>query len=339
MGKRELNMKRAVLVFLAVAIQAGWSHAEVKLEGKTTFVFATIDEGKKILSTKDDFVEGMSPFDRAARLKSDQEVSTEEILTHYGQNVRLWSDSEKQVVEAALVAVKPRLEALHLPFPPTITLIKTTATFEGGAAYTRGTAMILPKGCLAKGDKVLQRLLVHELFHILTRTNPELRDRLYQVIGFVKCNEIELPAELKLRKISNPDAIRNDHLIQVKSEGKEYRAIPVIFSRTLNYDVNRGGEFFDYLQFRLLVVEPGAWASLFQPQLEEGKMKFLEVRQVQGFFEKVGKNTQYIIHPEEILADNFAILVCEIKNAPSPEIVAKLKQALGEKRPAKPKAA
>jgi hypothetical protein len=52
---------------------------------------------------------------------------------------------------------------------------------------------------------------------------------------------------------------------------------------------------------------------------------------VSGFYEQVGRNTQYIIHPEEILADNFAMLVMGDQNVPSPEILKKLQDVLTEK--------
>jgi hypothetical protein len=44
----------------------------------------------------------------------------------------------------------------------------------------------------------------------------------------------------------------------------------------------------------------------------------------------VGRNTQYIIHPEEILADNFALLVLGETSIPSPVILEKMKDALGK---------
>jgi hypothetical protein len=41
-------------------------------------------------------------------------------------------------------------------------------------------------------------------------------------------------------------------------------------------------------------------------------------------YEQVGRNTQYIIHPEEIMADNFAELVMQDRSVPTPEILQKM---------------
>ena len=49
-----------------------------------------------------------------------------------------------------------------------------------------------------------------------------------------------------------------------------------------------------------------------------------------GFLEQVGRNTQYLIHPDEILADNFALLVMGEQNVQSPEILQKVKTVLAQ---------
>ena len=51
------------------------------------------------------------------------------------------------------------------------------------AAYCRRQAIILPASETKKSDDELRNLLTHELFHILSRANPELRDKLYAVIA------------------------------------------------------------------------------------------------------------------------------------------------------------
>jgi len=45
----------------------------------------------------------------------------------------------------------------------------------------------------------------------------------------------------------------------------------------------------------------------------------------------VGRNTGYIIHPDEILADNFVLLVNQSKNVRSPEILEKMRAVLAKK--------
>ena len=304
--------------------------ADVQL-GKTIVHFASQTEGRQILTAKDEFIQRLSPFDRSARMKTDKAVSEDELLAFIGRNVAEWSKDETQAVQAAIEALPPLLRDLRLSLPPTVQLIKTTGMEEGHAAYTRATAVVLPQSELSKSQKDLQKLICHELFHILSRQNPELRERLYEIIGFTKCNEIALPPELERRKITNPDAPRNDHFIRLTIAGHESLAVPILLSRVERYDIKRGGEFFAYLEFQFLVVEKSPGSQSLKIALDGSSPKLVGMERVSGFMEQVGKNTDYIIHPEEILADNFALLVLDAPNAASPEILRKMREVLMRK--------
>jgi hypothetical protein len=310
--------------------------ANIALDDNTVVVFATVEEAREILTARDDFVRRMSPFDRAARMKTDRDVSEEDYLEFVGKNVLAWRDAEREKVASALEGIEPELRALSLPFPKKIFLVKTTGDEEGGAPYTRAGAMVFPKTVLTAPPARLRKLICHELFHVISRANPDLRDRLYAAIGFVKCDEVVFPLGLKSRKITNPDAPRNDHCIRLEVEGNQRWAVPILFSSPEKYDIERGGEFFRYLRFQLLLVERDDGSSAVEPIYDGQEPKLVDVEQASGFFEQVGKNTGYIIHPEEILADNFALLVLRRPNLPSPEIVEKLERILKEIRISEP---
>ncbi len=293
--------------------------------GSATMHFASQSEGRQILTARDEFSQRLSPFDRSARMKTEKAVSESELLTFIGKNVAEWNKDETQAVQSAIEACQPQLRDLRLALPPTVQLIKTTGTEEGNAAYTRATAIVLPQSVLGKDQKDLQKLICHELFHILSRQNPELREKLYGIIGFTKCNEIELPPELARRKITNPDAPRNDHFIRLTIDGAESLAVPILLSKVEMYDVKRGGEFFDYLQFQFLIVDKDARSGNLKPVIEGSSPRLAGMERVSGFMEQVGRNTDYIIHPEEILADNFALLVLDAEKVTSPEILQKMR--------------
>ena len=278
----------------------------------------------------------MSPFDRSARLKTDQPVSEKEYLEFVQKNVLAWTDVDKQKVKQAIEAVKPKLAKLALPLPNTIYLIVTTGEEEGGAAYTRGDAIVFSRRQLSGSAKSLEGLVCHELFHVLSRANPELRERLYGIIGFTKCDELELPEPLKARKITNPDAPKNDHCIQLKIDGKPAWAVPVLIARTENYDIARGGEFFDYMQFKFALVERGADTQQVKLLRQGNEPALIDGRGAAGYSEQIGRNTGYIIHPEEILAENFRLLAQGTETVASPEILAKMREILTAHNETKP---
>ena len=325
-------MKNPVLICLwTVLVSSICSAADVQFGTATAIHFASVNEGQRILTAKDEFVRHLSPFDRSARLKSDKPVSEDEYLAFVGKNVAEWTAEEMRAVEGAFKEVPSDSRALSLMLPPTIQLIKTTGSEEGNAAYTRGTAIVLPKSELGKNQSQLTKLVCHELFHILSRHNPALREELYGILGFVRCDDLEFPRELAARKITNPDGPRNDHFIRLEIDGQKRAAIPVLFSKTETYDVARGGEFFEYLDFQFLVVEVESTSPRPKVIYENSAPKLVGPGAVSGFLEQVGKNTQYLIHPDEILADNFALLILGEQNVPSPEVLQKMKTILTRK--------
>ena len=319
---------RLLLAAMVLAWPSG-VQAEIALGGKVTLSFATVAEGRKVLAHRDEFVERLSPFDRSSRLQTDEEVTEERYLEFVGKNILAWENEEKEKIKRALANVQKTIAEMALPFPENLFLIKTTGKEEGGAAYTRGNAIVLPQGMLGAPEAGIRKTVCHELFHILSRANAELREKCYAAIGFENCGEIPFPEELQSRKLTNPDAPMNAHCIRVKVDKEDQWVVPILFSRTEKYNVERGQPFFWYLEFRMVVVQrlEGGAVKLVK---EDGKAKLVHVNQVTGFHEQVGKNTGYIIHPEEILADNFALLVLGAKDLPSPEVVEKLATILGE---------
>jgi hypothetical protein len=298
-----------------------------------SFTFASSSQGREILTARDDFVRRLSRFDRSARMKTDKEIPEEAYLRFVGENLRDWSSDQKALVESALSIVQPRINELSLSWPDTVYLVATTGNEEGRAAYTRGNAIVLPANMLVPaGKESLKKLLAHELFHILTRNNPGLKDRLYAAIGFHGCGEIAYPSSLRQVKLTNPDAPGNDYCIRLRVAGMATWAIPVLYSRTPKYDVKRGGEFFDYLRFEFLLVEAANSADPSTATYDDEHIRLVGPDEVSGFYEQVGRNTDYIIHPEEILADNFALFVLGAEKVPSPKVLHDIKEILAQAR-------
>ena len=289
--------------------------------------FASPEEGREILRTRDGFIRRLSPFDRAARLKTDREVSETEFLDFVAGKVIEWDSADRGRVEQAFDRIRPALGEYPLNWPESVQFVHTTGEEEGGAAYTRGKAVVLPRTRLDRSPEELAPLVAHELFHVLSRHDRDIRDRLYRVIGFERCPEVELPKSLARRRITNPDAPVNAHRIRVQQEGRQFWAVPVLYSRSERYDPLQGGSFFKYLQFRLLLkaAEDEA-ATAFAPAGSTSRL--VEVKEVSGFFEQIGRNSSYIIHPEEILAVNFALIVTGETEFPSPEVAEGIRSVL-----------
>jgi hypothetical protein len=287
------------------------------------FGFASGEAGKQVLTNRDAFIQRLSGFDRAARLKTNRAVEEAEFLEFVGENVLTFTAGETNLLWDAVQKFRPKLEQYTFRWPLRILFIKTTGKEEGNAAYTRGNAIIIPEKELHGGR--VESLLAHELFHIISRHNPAVKEALYEAIGFKKCPEVRLPESVVW--ITNPDAPVNDHWIAVRNGGKELKAVPVLLATSRTYDPAKGGEFFNYLNFKFLVRGSDDAGN----QQSKDKPEFVDAGEVQGFFEQVGRNTDYIIHPEEILADNFVMLINDAKPVKSPEVLNRIRAVLKQK--------
>ena len=284
---------------------------------------ASIETARAVLGTRDDFVERLSPFDRAARLKVAGDVTEADYLAFATAAAREWSNDERVRLAAAFKAIEPRLAALLPELGRPILLIKTSGQEEGGADYTRANAVMMPQA--NEDERQLQRTLAHEVFHVASRNNPELKRALYAAIGFQECGEVALPPAFALRKMTNPDAPINEH-IEIAVDGTKAWGMPILLARQERYDPSAGIEFFGYLTLSMLLVD--RTASPAQPLLRDGAPVLVPMNRVTGFLEQVGRNTNYILHAEEILASNFERLVLGEQGAPSPEVLERMRAEL-----------
>src|SRR5256885_14278146 len=106
--------------------------------------FATADEGREILRADDVFTASLSRFDFQCRMKTDKEVTLADWKQFVGGQVQAWDKAEMETISRSLARISKRLDKYRLPLPPIIRLVRTTGEAEKGAAYTRGTAVVLP---------------------------------------------------------------------------------------------------------------------------------------------------------------------------------------------------
>lgn len=273
-------------------------------------------EAAELLGQRDEFVAALSAFDRQARLGSTAAVDEAAFLAHVRAQTLEWSEDDLAALRAAAAELAAALERekIALPITGAVNVVRTTGKEEiPGAAYTRGLTVVFPTGSEPSAG-----LLAHELFHVMTRNDPALRDRLYAAVGFHPNPRVELGGELAALRITNPDAPRIDHAIEVTVDGAARKATPVIYAAR-PYD---GGTVFDYLKLELALLDGGG--ALPNPPELRG------FDTVTGFFEQIGRNTSYIIHPEELLAENFRLLVSggDPGTIKSPEILERVRAAL-----------
>lgn len=299
----------------------GLAEHSIQLNAEVKIVWATKSEATLLLATPDTFTNQLSPFDRAIRMKRKENHTEPDFLSYVSQQALEWKQTEVDWFREAIKRIQPKLASLTLPLPERILLIKTTGQDEP-APYTRQNAIILPKNVIASARKP-DGLLAHELFHVLSRNAPPmLRSKLYGILGFTPCGKIELPKSLQSRRITNPDSPSYDHFIQVRHQDQEKAVIPILISKTSDYDPNSNTPFFSYLEQRLLVVEKQSEHWI--PKLTEGLATVLKFDDVDGFYEQIGGKRYSVFQPEEILARHFTSLIMATEIPKDEPIVSKL---------------
>lgn len=295
-----------------VAAPTGHTGKSVRLSSTHTLVLADVAEGERRITTdaREDFFESVRELDMQIQMsdasRGDRATLLKDYRKHLASSVLPWSKAEEKELQAVMETVFELVSAVSPDlFPETVVLVQTNMNHYGpGTFYTRDNAIIIPQNMMAqvKTEGFLQTML-HEIFHIYSRYNPRKREALYAHIGYQKIAPPLIPDMLDRRILLNPDGIDFQYGIRVKrkSTGAEITVIPLIYSKYLSYVPTRKG-FFNYLGFSLFEVADG------EVQLTRNGESTVPLTNITGFREQIGPNTDYIIHPDEVLADNFAFM-------------------------------
>jgi hypothetical protein len=289
-----------------------------------SIVLAEPNEAAAFLAKPDQFTAAMAPLELCIRLKSAAPHTEAGYLRFSASTVLPWSQQDIADVNVAIHKIQPKLTPVAAILPARILLIKSTCQDEGGAAYTRGNAIILPPDTFFGPSPA--RFIAHELFHVITRANPGLRDELYGVIGFHHCNDIVLPEGLARTRLTNPDAFLNDYYIEVGSGEVKRQAVPVICASVSECDANSRETLLDCLTLTFLLIEKKG--DKWQPWLVGDKPVLIDADKIENLYDQIGRNTDYIIHPEEICADNFSYAIVGKTWMRSPKIPKRIYEIL-----------
>jgi len=303
------HRRTALLALAGLATLPLLARAQLPAPGVTGRVrFVGVEEGRSLIAGDDDWIQATSDFQRAATLGAPPPVSRERLREFLATTVLPWPAEEESRWQAAVATAMARIVALHLPVPPEVLLVNTDGRDAAGAPYTRGNAIFLPTRALAPRDGVPPDAFViaHELFHVISRKQPFLANRLYALIGFQSVEALVWPIAWLPARIANPDAPLDRHAMRTTVEGREVWLMPVLVARRT--ELRPGETFFSVLDLRLLevTVEPGRPTL---PVMQGSAPAWHSPAQAPAYVARLGGNTGYILHPEETIADNVALLV------------------------------
>lgn len=283
-------------------------------------VFLDSAEASKvvIVDQEDGFFEEVGILDMKIQMKRNYPSATSRdvVLRDYKkflqEDITTFSSREKEGLTKVFNMAFELCQKINGDiYPENLQLLKSKGGPYGTATfYTRDNSIVIPAGLLAPGNiPLILDVALHEIFHIFSRYHPERRKELYATIGFkpVEKDLLALSDSLKYRLLLNPDGINYGYLIKLQTpEGRKIQALPLIVSKKPDFDPEDPA-FFSYLQFDLYEIKP-PFVRRIEVLAKEDGSSTINFQNIPNFFEQIKDNTQYIIHPDEILADNFVLV-------------------------------
>jgi hypothetical protein len=330
--KHSLRMKKIVFFLCMLSIcTACWQCKTVPKNGIITLSknnTCTLADSSKaadliIADATDNIFAKITEADMCIQMKKNypSETFRSQILNDYMEylqkDVTNFTDDEAAFVNTTMNEVYQLTEKV-LPsiFPKKINILKTKGKHYGdGVYYTREDCIIVPADALKTQDKeTFLGTMIHEVFHVFSRLNPEKRKELYHLIGFehLGTGNLGIPTSLRNRVLLNPDGVDFQYFIRLQlSPDKEIKAIPIIYSNEMTFKKSKT-EFFNYLKFELFEIKDNerGWEVV----TKKDGSSTLNIKELPDFWRQIRDNTQYIIHPDEVMADNFMFLILSEKN-------------------------
>jgi hypothetical protein len=286
------------------------------------FVFASQEQARAVLGARDDYVRATAALERSAVLRRPDALDAEGFAAAMRDTARAWTPEEQRPFADVLPRLEHFISEMKWQSPSPILIIKAADHLMDGFPHTRGNAIVLQGPLLREAmtdPGLMAYLMAHEAFHVLSRANPALREELYGAIGFRPCASVDMPVPLARRRLTNPDAPESRHAITVRRNGQPVELLPFVHFSSEAIDPKAG--FGGQVRPSWLVVERRGGRC-------QARDERTTLEDVEGLYEQVGRNTGYLVHAEEILADNFALLFQKPPKLASPEILERVRKIL-----------
>jgi len=199
------NFQRSILLFaLSVCLSACKSNKqdakvspEQSVATNLTFLDAQAAGQKIIVDNTDGFFDFLSIADMSIQMKkSDMPASGGESKVLYQQMLQSemsdFAPEERAFMQEVFIECKAALDKINPAlYPSGIELIKTKTNHYGeDVYYTRDRAIVLPENIFKEPSLSSQMpVMLHEIFHIMSRYDDDFRDKMYDLIGFRRFSE------------------------------------------------------------------------------------------------------------------------------------------------------
>ena len=295
-------------------------------EYKIAYRFADKEEGFALLWGNTDYYNKLNQNDLDYRTQK-KDATLDDLKEFTQKQILEFSQEEKDAIAKSIHAIEDILKENNLALPPMdeMIFVKTTQLEEGGAAaYTHKNEIYFGDESMAaylSDDETVLRvanaLTAHEIFHCLTRNNPDFREAIYSIINFkIQDKDFELGPDTNTIAYSNPDVDHRNSYATFNLNGVERDCFILLTTKPFEKE---GDNFMENIGIGLVPVDDTNTYLGLGTDVNPA-----------DFFAVVGQNTGYVIDPEECMADNFSYAIVYGKDGiegnpyPTPEIIEKI---------------
>lgn len=250
------------------------------------FQVLTSREASAVLRQPDDYSRNLNPFS----MMGMRVRNANEYLTLAGNSTRDFSITESQDITNYVNQINEVLTNLGLNIDVNISVAKTSGMESMGMPYTRNNTVVITEPFLNPARMPVPQnmptglgLMAHEIFHIISQNNPQIRERLYALWGFFRQQLGRVPDQV----ILNPDAPNCDYSIMVTHLGREVRATPMLLVNGMSMQAMMNAD-------KNLLLENGVVIN----------------RNQTDYMQRTSAPSEHsAYHPEEISAEAFKFLI------------------------------
>jgi hypothetical protein len=256
-----------------------------------------------VLDTTDGFFEALRPLDMALQLAKPAQ-SLPDVRKAYRlalqKDVLTLSVKQAEKLHRAAQLSRDRVVAMHRSFWIKPDFVVIEGTFYGNNVwFTRENCIVLPLNALNEWpEEHIARIITHEMYHIWSRRHVDARAPLFKLLGFEPLNKpLVLPPALNNNLLTNPDAVDVQWFMTAQTpQGQTAALVPLLIGR----DAVGSLSFMQAVSLRWHPVD-----TLTGKVAATG----YDLSELPAAQAQLGSNTDYVIHPEELLADHFMMLV------------------------------
>ncbi len=267
---------------------------------KVELNFITQEDAKRIISTEDNYIKKLTDKEIELRMFGETNISKVKYLNSLKDSTLNWNENDINRIKKIFKSINKNIKEIIENDSYEIKLIKTNGKDEWNSAYTRDDYIFIPqKKVSTYTDSKFERLLVHEIFHIISRKDKKIRKALYEILGYNLIQNIEIKEIINKKILTNPDTVGKWCTATGEYNQTKIKVTPIVALKDNLNIIESKLDIVNSIDILFLKIENNCGIELIPAK--DIKIDEKTVFRINGRIE----------HPEEIIAEYFVEIVLD----------------------------